>query len=109
MTDENTRLEKLRAIWPGAELWSEGGQPAVYLPGIEVKVRGSVVVRDALLWPQAHGSYSTRLFLSEAVAAGQNWSAVNMCGRAWQVCSWNGVPADFPWDEMIRSHLGAFK
>jgi hypothetical protein len=109
VTDHNDQMQKLRAIWPGAELWTEGGQPAIFLPSLEIKIRGESVVRGALLWPQAHGSYSTRLFLDAAVPAGQNWNPASVCGRSWQVCSWNGVPADMPWDEMVGSHLGAFK
>ena len=114
MSGTGQDLTALRKLCPAAELWSEGGRPVVFLPGLRIYVRGGrTEVRDALLCPWEHsGGYSTRLFLSAAidgVPEAKNWTSHNLQGRPWTVCSWNGVPADLPWIEILANHLRAFR
>jgi hypothetical protein len=65
---------------------------------------------DGLLCPRSHGSYSTRLFLSQAFSnRGQNWTVHQIIGRPWHTMSYNYVPASLPWSEILAIHLGQLK
>jgi hypothetical protein len=69
------QIAALRRINRGAELWDEGGQPLVYLPTMKVQHNGGTTTVDGLLCPRSHGSYTTRLFLSQSFPnRGQNWT-----------------------------------
>jgi hypothetical protein len=111
MTDETKQLATLRELSPAAEVWREGGQPVVFMPGVKFKVTNARVTRDLLLWPQARDGYETRLYLSAAVTApeAKNWTVHNSFGRQWQACSWRGVDASLPWIEILANHLRAFR
>jgi hypothetical protein len=81
MTEPQAGFRALRRIYPRAELWDEGGQPLVYLPGLKVNHAGAVVAVDALLVPRTHTNYPTRLFLSRPFSnRGQNWTSHHMMG-----------------------------
>jgi hypothetical protein len=106
MTEPQAGFRALRRICPRAELWDEGGQPLVYLPGLKVNHAGAVVAVDALLVPRTHTNYPTRLFLSRPFSnRGQNWTSHHLMGGTWHVMSWNGVPSSLPWDEILANHL----
>ncbi|MBB1090450.1 hypothetical protein HUU61_04035 [Rhodopseudomonas palustris] len=111
MTDAARQFAEIRKLYPNAEMWTEGGQQAVYLPQLRIANQGATVIRDALLWPTTREGYSTRLFLSEAVTAprAKNWNPFNICGRSWYACSWQGVPATLPWVEILANHLSVLK
>jgi hypothetical protein len=108
---EAVQLALLRELCPAAEVWREGGQPAVFMPGVQFKVGNARHTRDLLLWPQAREGYETRLFLSETVTASvaKNWNVFNMFDRSWYACSWKGVPSSLPWIEILANHLSAFR
>jgi hypothetical protein len=104
------QLATLRRINRRAELWDEGGQPLAYLPHMLVQHNGGTVTVDGLLCPRSHGSYSTRLFLSQAFPnRGQNWTVHQIMGRPWHTMSYNCVPASLPWSEILAIHLGQLK
>ena len=103
---EPAGLRALRRICPRAELWDESGQPLIYLPGLKVHHAGAVAAVDALLVPRLHSGYLTRLFLSRAFPTrGQNWTSHHLLGGTWHAMSWNGVPANLPWDAILANHL----
>lgn len=109
MTTE-LQLAVLRRINRGAELWDEGGQPLVYLPAMKVQHNGGTATVDGLLCPRSHGSYTTRLFLSQPFPnRGQNWTVHQIMGRAWHTMSYNYVPASLRWAEILAIHLGQLK
>ena len=106
MTAPADGLRQLQRICRRAELWDDGGQPLVYLPGLKAEHVGSTTLVDCLLVPRSHGGYSTRLFLSQAFPnRGQNWTVHNIMGRTWHAMSWNFVPDTLPWDEILANHL----
>lgn len=109
--DAQQQLAGLRGLCPGAELVSEGGRPAVYLPGVTFTAAGQQVTRDLLLWPQADGSYATRLYLSDKVPCSPEraWYSASLCARSWWTISWKDVPATLPWKDMLMAHLGPFQ
>lgn len=109
MTDQAAELFKLRDLCPAAEIWTDGGHPAVFMPKLQFKAQGGMHTRDVLLWPQARDGYATRLFLSAQVPGAQNWNSFSICGRQWFACSWQGVPAHLPWIEILANHLRAFR
>jgi hypothetical protein len=104
-------LAALGGVGRAAELWSEGGKPIVFLPGLSIPSRGKLLLRDALLWPHERDSYQSRLFLSEPIpdSPAQNWNQFSIAGRAWHACSWQGVANTLTWLEMLAGHLRAFR
>lgn len=97
----------MRRINRRAELWDEGGQPLVYLPSMQIQHNRGKVPVDGLL---CHGSYTTRLFLSQPFPnRGQNWTVHHIMARAWHTMSYNNVPASLPWSEILAIHLGQLK
>lgn len=102
------RLEAIQALCPGAQELSEAGIVYVYLPGLKLPCCEAPV--DALLCPQQHGGYSTRLFLERPFAQkGQNWTVHHILGRPWHTMSYNGVSVQLPWIEILANHLGSLK
>lgn len=109
MTAEQ-HLAALRRINRRAELWDEGGQPLVYLRSMQIQHNGGTVTVDGLLCPRSHGSYTTRLFLSQPFPnRGQNWTVHQIMGHAWHAMSFNYVPESLPWTEILAIHLGQLK
>jgi len=106
-----SEFEKLRVLFPDAQLMQEGGVDLAFLPRLVIDNRGNAVTMPALLWPKARDSYPTRLFLERQLAApqAQNWNSFGICTRTWWACSWHGVPESLSWPEMIANHLRAFK
>jgi hypothetical protein len=108
MPRPNDEVEELRALTPGAMAMPEGGVEYFLLPGI--KVPGLAGLVDALLCPQQHSGYTTRLFLSSVVPGkGQNWRPHTILSRQWHACSWNDVPANQRLAEILAQHLRAFR
>lgn len=104
------QLLALKRLYPRAELWDEGGAPLVYLPGMKVQHSSEVLAVDGLLSPRAHSSYTTRLFLSRSFPnRGQNWTVHQVMGRAWHTMSFNNVPAELPWIQILANHLGQLR
>ena len=109
--DAQAGLVSLRSLCPQAELMTEGGQTVVYLPGVQFQAGAARVTRNLLLWPGPRDGYLTRLFLSQQVTGSVDraWTSYNLCGGTRWAVSWQGVPADLPWIEILGGHLGAFK
>ena len=109
--DAQAQLTSLRGLCPKAELVTEGGRTAAFLPAVQFEAGAARVTRDLLLWPSDRDGYSTRLFLSGQVSGSQarTWTSYSLCGGTWWAVSWQGVPANLPWIEMLGSHLRAFK
>jgi hypothetical protein len=101
-------LEELRVVCPEAREMAEGGLEYILLP--KLKVPGANAGIDALLCPQGHSGYTTRLFLSSVIGGkGQNWSVHTILSRTWHTCSWNNVPASQRLAEILVQHLRAFR
>lgn len=109
--DANAELGRLRRLCPDAQLMTEGGQTVVHLPKVQFQAGAARVTRDLLLWPSARDGYSTRLFLSDQVhgSVARAWTAFNLCAGTWWAVSWQGVPDNLPWIEIMASHLRAFQ
>lgn len=109
--DAQTQLVSLRNLSPQAELMTEGGQVAAYLPSVQFEAKGAKVTRNLLLWPGPKDGYLTRLFLSEQVQSteGRAWTSFSLCGGTWWAVSWQGVAANLPWLAILANHLRAFK
>ncbi len=110
MTDNDAQVARLRVLCPGAELWDEGGNPLVFLPGLKVESFGSIHTVDALLCPRARDGYDTRLFFSVRLPANRNWNdPFTIKARPWYAFSWSGILATTPWLAILASHLEAVK
>lgn len=103
-------LEALRAICGSATLLSDAGRQYISLPALKITVGGEIKTLDGLLCPQAADSYTTRLYLSQAIPERRsNWTAINILGRTWHTWSWNNVPANIPLVQMLLAHVGALR
>jgi hypothetical protein len=107
MRDAESELKALKTHWPDAELLEEGGRKFALLPTLTVSADEKAKPVMALLQPWANGDgYTTRLYFSEHFTTkGSNWNVFNILGRSWHACSWNNVPEDLPWIEILASHL----
>ena len=87
----------------------EGGVAFVILPGLRFICEGTQQEINGLLVPQevpALGGYSTRLLLEQRPPKpALNWTTVQALGRSWHAWSWNGVPSNWSWREILASHL----
>lgn len=109
MTEPADPMAGLRALCPAADLWHEGEQPLVFMPGISVESGGTKHQVDLLLCPRARDSYETRLFFSRQLPVNRNWSSFNIMTRTWHAFSWSGIPANDDWLEILATHLEAVK
>ena len=101
-------MDDLRHMCPGAQEMSEGGTEYVFLPGLKHPCAPGTL--DALLCPQQHSGYATRLFLSVPIPSkGQNWAVHTVLSRTWHTWSWNNVPANQRLAEILAQHLRAFR
>ena len=115
MIAADTRLDSLLAMFPDADLKTEGGREYVHLPKLRFKVGEVTKEMDALLCLTAEGSYLTRLFLAESIPErpnvhGASWIPPRMIlGRTWHTWSWQDVPASPPLIQVLLAHLKALQ
>ncbi len=101
-------MDDLRRMCPGAQEMPEAGIEYISLPGLKHLCAPGTL--DALLCPQQHGGYATRLFLSAPIAGkGNNWSTHVILSRTWHTWSWNHVPANQRLAEILAQHLRALR
>ena len=113
---QDAHLDSLKALSPGATLYTEAGFRYVFLPKLKVRVGENTRELDALLCLCAHTGYPTRLFLEQQIAERQtigtspaNWTNHVILGRSWWSWSWTGVSADLPAPQILLAHLKALK
>jgi hypothetical protein len=88
----------------------EGDFLFVRLPGLRFQSQGCEFETEGLLVPQtvpSLGGYTTRLLLEHAVPKPLSWSTVVALGRSWHTWSWNNVPPEWPWPQILAAHLKA--
>jgi hypothetical protein len=105
VTDLNAEIEQLEQICPGAQLMREGGLAFAFLPKLKFVSRGTRVALDALLAPQGHSGYDTRLFFEEQLPNGLPWYAQQILGRTWHAISWRSVSPHQPWTVILAAQL----
>jgi hypothetical protein len=110
--EPQAELAKLQKVYAAAELWDEGGQPLVFIPGLCIRSGRAVIQTDAVLCPRQHSSagYPTRLFLRQQIPnRGQNWAQHVIRGiSGWFSPSYDRVPASLPWMEILAAHLRGY-
>lgn len=98
-------IEELRDICPGAVAMTEGGLDFAFLPKLRFASQGATVELDALLAPQGHSGYETRLFLERQLPIGPAWYAQQILGRTWFAISWRGVLPGQKWTRILAQQL----
>jgi len=98
---DQAQLEELRLICPNAEEHSESGYTFILLPELGLP---SGEKMKALLCPQTHSGYLTRLFLEKPVA-GKNFTEHVILGRKWYTLSWQGVAASLRLAQILVEHV----
>lgn len=106
MTFDAGQLTELQILCPGASVLVEAGIEYVHLPALSLPPGAAPSQSEALLCPQQHGGYVTRLFLASPVAGrGANWTAHTIFGRNWHSWSWNGVSPSLRLAQILSEHL----
>lgn len=105
MSDIESEIEQLRDICPGAVAMTEGGLAFAFLPKLKFVSQGVGVELDALLAPQGHSGYETRLFLEQQLPIGAAWYAQQILGRNWYAISWRGIPPGQKWTRILAEQL----
>jgi hypothetical protein len=101
-------FDGLKAMHQAAVLLKEGGQAVAYLPAFGFTAAGAACRMDLLLVPVAHSGYVTRLFFERQIPGrGSNWKQHRVAERNWWAPSWNHVPANLSWTQMLLAHLRA--
>lgn len=102
------QMDDLRLLCPGAQEMPESGIEYVFLPGLKHPCAPGTL--DALLCPQQHSNYPTRLFLSVPIPGkGNNWSIHTILSRTWHTWSWNYVQANQRLAEILAQHMRALR
>jgi hypothetical protein len=110
MSIEASQLADLQGICNEARIETDGQYTLVYLAGLRFRAGSEDVIMDALLCPQEHSSYTTRLFLERTVPTrGGQWTVHPFLGKSWHACSWQNVPKDQSLLEILLQHLAAYK
>ena len=101
---------RLRALYQDAKVLSEGGCELVHLSAIKITVGSELQSFAALLCPQSHSGYATRLFLDRPVPGkGANWRSFPLLGKTWWACSIRDITANQPLLSMLLAFLDHFK
>lgn len=102
------QLEALRSLVnPNVREIEEGGYVYVYIPGLKMPPGCKPEVTDALLCPQSHSGYTSRLFYKERIQGPKalNWNGeVFVLGQKWYAFSYNNI-ANIPLLDMVINHL----
>lgn len=102
------QLEELKAQFgPGVREFEEGGHVYLYIPGLKMPPGCTPEITDALLCPQTHSGYTSRLFFKERIQTTKqvNWNGQFLIlGVQWYAFSYNYIK-DMPLMNMIMSHL----
>lgn len=104
-------LATLKPFSKGAEALVEAGRDFIFLPGLQLTVKGNVRVVDALLRPGEMDGYATRLFLSEPVPefTKSGWTTKSILGRTWHTPSWRDISANLPLPQMLVAHMAIYR
>jgi hypothetical protein len=101
-------LTELQEAYPNAMVLSDGGVAFVSIPDLQFTTGGGVTSVNALLCPQSHSGYTTRLFLERSFpSSGQNWTAHTILNRTWWSWSWNNIQENQPLLTILAGHLRA--
>jgi len=102
------QLQELKVhLGPGVRELEEGGFVYVYIPGLKMPPGCIPEYTDALLCPQTHSGYPSRLFLKERIQTPKpvNWNGqVFVLGQQWHAFSYNNV-ANMSLLNMVLNHL----
>lgn len=108
MSMDESQLAALGDVCDEVRVVTDGQYTLVLLTALRFRSDGQTVTMDALLCPQEHESYMTRLFLERALPSkGANWKPHSFLGRTWHTFSWQNVPKDLSLNEILFGHLDA--
>jgi hypothetical protein len=109
MSIDETQLPALRDVCNEAQIVTDGQYTFALLSGLSFRAGSETQSMDALLCPQEHEGYATRLFLERIVPGkGNNWKPYPFLGRTWHSCSWKDVVREQSLIEILMGHLDAF-
>ncbi|MBU6214750.1 hypothetical protein KGM48_02820 [Patescibacteria group bacterium] len=109
MNIDEAQLVPLRDVCDDAKILAEGQYTFVLLTGLRFRSGDATLTMNALLLPQEHEGYVTRLFVERIVPGkGANWKAYPFLGQTWHACSWKDVVKEQTLVEMLYGHLDAF-
>lgn len=106
MSIEEEQLVALRDLCDEVRVVTDGQYTLVLLTALRFPSDGQTLTMDALLCPQQHENYATRLFLERALPSkGANWKPHSFIGRPWHTFSWQNVGPELSLREILFAHL----
>ncbi len=109
MAIDETQLPLLYDLCEGTQVLTEAQYAFVLLTKLSFRAGAESLTMDALLCPQEHEGYATRLFLERQVPGkGNNWKSYPFLGRTWHACSWKDIVPEQPLLQILLGHLDAF-
>jgi hypothetical protein len=111
MKTADQQIDDLRAVFPEVQRVELGGLVCALIPELPINTARGAVTRNAILYPYPENGYPTRLYLDQAVDVGKpvNWQERSLRGAQWWARSWNFVPADISWFQILAAHMRAFQ
>jgi len=109
------QLNALLDLCDEVSVLKDGTSVFVHMKNLRYTCGGTPLTMNALLSPQEHSGYATRLFFERkhdfALADGNppNWQVQVVLGTTWHTWSWKDVPANQELIGIVAGHLKAFK
>jgi len=101
------KLLEFQKTYPDGTAHSDGGCTFVSIPILKLGADGVETEYAALLCPQSHSGYLTRLFLNRQVPEkGRNWNSFPILGGTWWSCSLQGISPDQSYLSILLAHMG---
>ncbi len=108
MAYPENQLDELKVqLGSDVKEFEESGYVYVYIPKLKMPPGCKPEICDALLCPQPHSSYTSRLFFKEQIQTPKavNWNGnVFVLGQQWYAFSYNNIQ-NMPLLNMVMNHL----
>lgn len=107
MYPEEQINELKEEIGPGVRVFDESGYSYIYIPGLKTPSGCTPERTDALLCPQPHSGYPSRLFFKDRIQTSKtlNWNGqAYVLGHQWHAFSYNHVQ-NMSLLAMVMNHL----
>jgi len=111
MTIDEKELEALRELCEEVKVLTEGSYTFIFMKKLRFPCGAESMQMNALLVPQEHTGYATRLFLERPLTnrgKSQNWQVHTILGDTWHTWSWKEVLPGRPLMHILSDHLNAF-
>jgi len=107
MTFAESEIKELSQLCTEVEVLTEGTLTFILLRGLQFQHKRELIKIDALICPQKHDGYPTRIFLDRKleIDGTANWKVYQFLGSNWHSWSWNNIPKEQRLIQILADHL----